>query len=280
MFLGHVMKNYSFRHIVHFRVIVLTAAIALIMIPVPAHTAQGPEQDTITIVSFSFPPILHATETGAFSGTMGETVKMLCEAANKKCNFRVVPLKRAYEQVRSGDADAMITINVGQLKDCCVPSDWSSPWSAGLFSSNGREAIPKTQEDLIGRSLIVVTGMKSPYFFAKDLDQMSADRSMTLFKAPKILSAVKMFLKRRSPLLWGGEDFKWYIEKLDKQAKYEFKPLFTKPVVVWVRRDKPAILARLNRAFEILSGTNALNRKNLLNPSLMKQRYIDAPFAN
>ena len=254
--------------------------LSLFVIPPAAIAAHDDKDKIISIVSFSFPPILHETSSGGFSGTMGETVKMLCETANIKCEFRVVPLKRAYQQLRAGDADALITINIGQLNDCCIPSDWASPWSAGFFSSAGEAAIPKTQEDLKDKSLIVVTGMKSPYSFAPALDQMATDRTLTLFKAPKILSAVKMFLKQRAPLLWGGEDFKWYLEKLDKNANYIFKPKMEIPVVTWIRRDKPEVLAHLNRAYEILSGTGTLDKKNLLIPSLMERRYVDAPFKN
>ncbi len=239
------------------------------------HTKEG--RKTVRIVSFSFPPILHYSEEGEFSGTMGETVKMLCEASELDCGFDVVPLKRAYDQLKSGTADALITINVGQLKDCCIPSEWSSPWTAGFFSSNGEGAIPTSEEELIGKKIITVIGMKSPYAFAKNLDQMSADDLVSVLKAPRILSAVKMFLSGRAPLLWGGEDFKWYIGKLDSDAQYVFKPLFKKPVVVWVRKDKPEILRRLNHAFSDLRKNGSLGDGNLLNPSLMKKHYVDAP---
>lgn len=177
--------------------------------------AEKPSR-TLTIASFSFPPILHEGVNGEFSGTMWETVKMLCETADLNCNFEIVALKRAYHRIRSGDVDALVTINIGQLKDCCLASDWSSPWSAGFFSTTAKENIPDSQEDLQGKTLIVVNSMKSPYLFAKDLDTMSDESRLTLYKAPHILSAVKMFLKNRAPLLWGGDDFKWYIRPVAK----------------------------------------------------------------
>lgn len=208
---------------------------------------------------------------------MWETVKMLCETADLNCNFEIVALKRAYHRIRSGDVDALVTINIGQLKDCCLASDWSSPWSAGFFSTTAKENIPDSQEDLQGKTLIVVNGMKSPYLFAKDLDTMSDESRLTLYKAPHILSAVKMFLKNRAPLLWGGDDFKWYIHKIKATAEYSFKPFVTIPVVVWVRKDKPEILELFNQAFAKLKETSKLEDKNLLSPALMKERYVDAP---
>ncbi len=262
------------------RGIVFAVLLVAILIPVssPAFATDPPKPLTATIASFSFPPILHTGVTGEFSGTMGETVKMLCQDAELTCDFMVTPLKRAYAQLRDGTVDALITINVNQLNDCCIPSDWSSPWTAGFFSSDGISAIPESREGLFGKALIVVNGMKSPYLFAKDLDKLHAERRLTLHKAPHILSSVKMFLVNRAPLLWGGEDFKWYIRKLDADARYDFKPFVKLPVVVWVRKDKPKILSLINEAFPRLRESKILGDKNLLNPTLMEQRYIDAPF--
>ena len=81
----------------------------------------------------------------------------------------------------------------------------------------------------------------------------------------------------RAPLLWGGEDFKWYIHKIDPQSKYDFKPFVKIPVVVWIRKDKPEILERFNMAFEKLKDANVLDEKNLIEPSLMQEKYSDAP---
>ena len=165
--------------------------------PSPAIAAKASSPLVVSIESFSFPPILHASESGEFSGTMGETVKALCKAGDMICNFTVVPLKRAYQHIKKGQSDALITINVGQLNECCIPSEWLSPWTAGFFSTAGLSAIPKTPEELSGKSLIVVQGMKSPYLFAKELDKMSEDKRLDLHKAPHILSSVKMFLANR-----------------------------------------------------------------------------------
>jgi len=269
------IRTYPFAGCLFFRQILL---LALVLVPLSAAASPPNPPLRVTIASFSFPPLLHTARDNVFSGTMGETVKYLCEVASITCNFTVMPLKRAYQKVRSGASNALITINVGQLTNCCIPSDWASPWTAGFFSSAGAEEIPKSAKDLTGRSMIMVNGMKSPYFFAKNLDQMAADKRLTLWKAPNILSSVKMFLRKRAPLLWGGEDFMWYIHKLDKNATYSFKPLFKKPVVIWVRKDKPEVLALFNRIFAKVKAAGQLDSKNLLIPALMQQRYIDAPF--
>ena len=256
---------------------ILTAVICLFT-SVGAFSAETGENRKVRIASFSFPPILHTATSGDFSGTMGETVKALCEKADLDCGFDVVPLKRAYKQLRNGSVDALITIDVRQLTDCCIASEWSSPWTAGFFSMGGSD-IPDTAQDLVGRSLIVVNGMKSPYSFAGDLDQMANDGRVALYRAPHILSSVRMFLHKRAPLLWGGEDFKWYLEKVDPATTYKFAPRFMKPVVVWVRKDRPDILSHLNQAFHELREKGEIGEAGLLNPRLMDERYQDAPFA-
>lgn len=240
----------------------------------------GDESDSISevrIASFSFPPLLHGTASGVFSGTMGETVKALCKAGQLNCQFSVLPLKRAYQDIKRGRVDALITINAGQLDECCIASEWSSPWSAGLFALDS-SAIPESQDELIGKSLIIVGSMKSPYIFAKDLDALSTSGKLKLIKAPNIETSVKMFIHKRASLLWGGEDFKWYFGKINANVAYRFKPLFTKPVVVWVRKDKPKVLEMLNLALKQLENSGSLDSNHLLSPNLMKQRYIDAPF--
>ncbi len=258
--------------------------IFLIVFALPAVSIAGNGSDNSNedlnalISSFSFPPLLHISETYEFSGTMGETLKFLCTEAGLKCAYEVVPLKRAYSKVRKKDSDAIITINVGQLKDCCIPSDWSVPWTAGLFSDKDVNNVPSSPKDLIGKSLIVVKGMKSPYAFAKNLDEMSDEGKVRLHRATNIVSSVRMLVKQRASLLWGGEDFKWYISKINKNYEYDFKPLITIPVVVWVHKDKPDILLKLNAAFKKLKDSNVLGIDNFLQPKLMAQKYIDAPF--
>lgn len=243
----------------------------------PAHATDIDSSVVITIDSFSFPPILHMSENGEFSGTMGETVKMLCETGGITCEFAIAPLKRVYQNVRSGEVDAMVTINVGQLTECCMPSDWAAPWTAGFFSSQSQRAIPEKPEDLIGEELIVVAGMRSPYLFAENLDQMAEDELLTLYKPRNILSAVRMWLKGRAPLMWGGEDFEWYINKINPMAEYTFEPIIELPVVIWVNKSKPEVLDILNQAFKKLTQQKLLDENNLIIPRLMQQRYQDAP---
>ena len=87
-----------------------------------------------------------------------------------------------------------------------------------------------------------------------------------------------MFLKDRAPLMWGGEDFEWYINKMNPEADYFFKPVIELPVVVWVNKNKPDVLNVLNQAFRKLTKQKLLDTNNLIIPQLMQQRYQDAPF--
>ena len=231
-----------FRSLVVFLVWMVTA--------LPSYGAETklPDPLPVKILSFPIPPLLHNTADGDFSGTLGETVKALCEAQNLACSFSVLPLARAYLQLRNGSGDALITLNFGQFKKCCSTSAWASPWSAGFFSSSSSMIIPETPKDLLGTSIIAVNGMKSPYLFAPNLDEMVARKELSLFSARDISTAVSMFIGKRAPLLWGSDDFTWYFEKIDNNADYIFTPRVTAPVVIWVRKEKQEILRRLNQA--------------------------------
>lgn len=84
----------------------------------PAAPLQKPI--VVSILSFPIPPLLHATEDGEFSGTMGETVKALCVEQFLDCRFTVLPLARAYMRLKNGQDDALITLDLGQFVDCCA----------------------------------------------------------------------------------------------------------------------------------------------------------------
>ena len=232
----------------------------------------------VTILSFEFPPLLHTARSGEFSGTMGETVKMLCEEAGLICRFRVVPLKRAYQELRNDRGDALVTIDLGQFNKCCLASKWAAPWSAGWFSMPEHKRIPANQEELEGEAVIVVQGMKSPYSFAPKLDEMAKRQKLSMFKATDIATSVGMFIHGRAPLLWGGEDFRWYFRKIDPQAKFVYTPRMTIPVVIWMRKERSKALERLNRAYQLMIEKRMIGENGLLEPSLMGERYQDAPF--
>ncbi len=236
------------------------------------------ERRPVTILSFEFPPLLHSTVSGGFSGTMGETVKALCERAKLDCRFKVVPLKRAYRALRSGAADGLITIDLGQFHDCCRASAWSSPWSAGWFSHPSVKQSPEKEGDLKDKSIIVVQGMKSPYKFAPNLNALVEENVVTVSKAASIATSVKMFLRDRAPLLWGGEDFKWYFGKIDPTAEYRYTPRMTLPVVVWMRKERSQVSDLLDAGYNELKEGRVLGANNLLSIPLMQARYQDAPF--
>ncbi len=231
----------------------------------------------IVIGSFSFPPLLHIAEDGTFSGTFGETVKLICEETAYECEFKVVPLKRAYADLRAGRVDALVTLDLGQFNECCVPSAWRAPWSAGLFSTLNKEAIPKSPEAMIGKSLIVVNGMRSPYSFLPNLDELSHAKKLKVFTAHNIRSSVVMFVRGRSPLLWGGEDFKWYLNKIAPDFRYYYESHFKTDVVLWTRTGKEDFIRAFNQAYLHLIETKALDEKSgMLIPFFMERRYKDA----
>ncbi len=240
--------------------------------------AKADSDRSLKIASFPIPPLLHESVNGTFSGTMGETVKVLCEEAKINCTFQIVPLKRAYRYLEQNHVDSLITLNAGQFNDCCIPSQWMSPWAAGFFANKSLDPIPQTPTDTLGHSLIVVNGMRSPYLFIPELEKWAKEKKVKLSVAKDIYSATRMFANERAGLLWGSDDFNWYFDKIGTSAKTNFLPLIVKPVVVWVRKEKQPLLAELNKAYRSLIDQNKLDRKNLLIPELMRRRYIDAPF--
>lgn len=261
------------------RFFMLTFLFCIIFIVSNQSDAIESERPTLKIASFPLPPILHMGLNGQFSGTMGETVKMLCEEANINCTFEIVPLKRAYQYLTSGKADALITLNLNQFNECCMPSQWTSPWSAGFFTRLDTETPPKQASDVLNKSLIIVNGMRSPYSFMPDLDLWDKEKRIHLFRALDVQTSVRMFNVKRADLLWGSDDFIWYFQKLKSPKTWEFHALTTNSVVLWVRNEKKEILDKLNISFTKLRAKNMLSEKNLLNDDVMKLRYSDAFFS-
>jgi len=252
--------------------------VALICTPCYGFNAASAEENAkqaLVIASFSFPPLLHLADDNSFSGTMGETVKAICEEAEIACSFKVVPLARAYSELKQGRVDALVTLDLGQFKDCCLVSDWHAGWSAGLFSTSAYNDIPSVEQEMLGRELIVVNGMRSPYSFLPRLDQMAEGEEIKLYKAKDVETAVLMFARDRAGLLWGGEDFRWYLHQVAPTKQYSYRPLFHKEVVLWVRKQKSKILDAFNAGYERLIEDKVIEEGGLLNPPLMKRRYKD-----
>ncbi|NVK17547.1 MAG: hypothetical protein HWE30_02500 [Methylocystaceae bacterium] len=233
-------------------------------------------QDKLVIGSFSFPPLLHLTENRKFSGTLSETIYETCEQAGIECVFRLLPLKRAYNDLRKNRVDGLVTLDLAQFNDCCLSSDWHSPWSAGFFSSDPYLSIPNKAEDTFDIPFIISHGMQSPYSFIPKMDEWIEQKKINVFKGKDIESAIRMFVHKRANLLWGGEDFKWYLNKIAPGFSYDYKPLFHKNVVLWVRKEKEEILNRFNQAYRKLIKENVIGHDGILAPKIMRQRYEEA----
>lgn len=227
----------------------------------------------IIIGSFSFPPLLHVTEDQGFSGTLTETVYGICEEAELDCTFKLLPLKRAYNDLRNNKVDALVTLNLGQFHDCCYSSDWFSPWSAGFFSNNPDLIIPSKPEDTFNTPFIIAHGMRSPYSFIPKMDEWIDQKKIQVFKGKDIESSIRMFARNRAELLWGGEDFKWYLQKIAPDFTYSYKPLFQKNVVLWIRKDKSHLLSRFNQAYHHLKTNSDIGENGMLSDDLMLERY-------
>ncbi len=241
----------------------------------PSSFAQN---KAIKLATFEYPPFFHSTIDGKFSGTIGETVAYMCEQSQITCHIEALPYKRAYQKLFNKQVDGLITIDVKTFQDCCISSDWNTPWIAGFFSEKPLDDIPDSPDQVLGKSLITVAGMKSPYEFMPNLTQWAKDKKISLFSANNIFTATRMFINNRADLLWGSEEFTWYFEKQHAQNRFNFRPLLTYSTVIWVHKDRPDILNKLNAGYALMQKNGALSKNNLLNEELMKARYVDAPF--
>lgn len=236
------------------------------------------QNNDIKLATFEYPPLFHSTKNGKFSGTIGETVAYMCEQSQITCHIEALPYKRAYQKLFNNQVDGLITIDVNTFQDCCLSSDWHTPWIAGFFSEKPLDEIPSAPDQVLGKTLISVAGMKSPYEFMPDLTQWAKDKKVGLFSANNIFTATRMFINNRADLLWGSEEFTWYFEKQHAQNRFNFRPLLSYATVIWVRKDRPDILTKLNAGYALMQKNGALNEKNILTDDLMKTRYVDAPF--
>lgn len=250
----------------------------IFIFPFFSNSSVAAERQKVVIASFPFPPLLHLAEDGSFSGKLGETVKFICEEANLDCEFRISPLKRSYAELRTGKVDALITLDLSQFSECCLPSHWFSPWSAGIFSKGAYEDIPITPSQIMGDHLIVVNGMKSPYSFIPDLDDLAQTGDLHVYKAQNIEASVRMFINDRAGFLWGGEDFSWYMKKMAPQLNYTYKALFSKNVVLWIRKENNSFLDKFNKAYQHTIMNKLISNDGILISKLMAKRYKDAPF--
>ena len=127
-----------------------------------------------------------------------------------------------------------------------------------------------------GRDLIVVNGMRSPYSFLPDMDELAAQKTIKLFKAKDVQTAVLMFANGRADLLWGGEDFFWHLRRLTPGKPYAYRALFRKDVVLWVHKRKTGTLALFDAAYRCMAETGMISMNGLLAPDIMRARYLDA----
>jgi ABC-type amino acid transport substrate-binding protein len=255
-------------------------AVIFVMLTVPIAAISAENRPTMVRVDFAayeYPPLYHTSVEGNFSGTLGETIKEMCQEGGLDCRAQMYPIARAYDLVLSGSADMTISGKHPRFDDCCVATEWSYPWSAGLFSALPESEVPKTESEMLGRSLIVVRGWRSPYRFMPNFDQLVADKKITVYYPDSNFGAIQMLNNGRADLLWGSIDFLWYLEKLNLSGKFEYTELLKIPIVLWVDKTKQDVVEGLNSGFDNLQSKELLDDQNLLLPHLMEEVFQDAP---
>lgn len=234
------------------------------------------DQARVNFSVYEYPPLYHTAESGRFSGTLGETILQICQLQQLDCLPTMMPIARAYEQVIAGESDMTISATHPRFADCCSATDWSYPWSAGFFSRSA-EGVPGSEEEMKGRSMVVVRGWRSHYRFLPNFDQMVADNEIRVFYANSNYSAIQMLKSGRAELLWGSVDYLWYLDELNLSDQFHYAERLQIPIVLWVNKQRPELLEKLNQGFEQLKQTGQLDKQNLLRPDLLHPLYEDAP---
>jgi ABC-type amino acid transport substrate-binding protein len=247
-------------------------------ISAPVLAADGQELNhRVDFALYEYPPLYHTSVEGNFSGTVGETIKEMCREGGLDCITEMYPIARAYDLTTLEIADMTISGKHPRFEECCVATEWTYPWSAGFFSALPGIEIPMTESEMVGKSVIIVRGWRSPYRFMPNFDQLVAEKKITVYYPDSNISAIQMLDSGRADLLWGSIDFFWYIEKLNLTGKFDYTERLKIPLVLWVNKTETQIINGLNKGFGVLKEKRVLDEQNLLVPEIMKKVFQDAP---
>jgi hypothetical protein len=256
-----------------------------VVFQLPAKTLKQELNDLpqidVNIASFHFPPYTHRTEKGRVSGKAVETIKAFCTIARMKCEVILYPTARAYMSIENGTSDVLMTADIPRFVSCCDYSKWSYPFIAGLITERSNDDIPFKEVSLKGHSLVMVRGWQSIYDVYPNLKDLAAKGEVELIETNSIESAIKIYGRSRTSLLWGSRKvFEWYFDQMSLQWKEEnFKPLVSSSAGIWISKKSEHhkdILNRFNLAFQMFKEQGSLDKENFLEPSLMKQVYVEA----
>jgi len=236
-----------------------------------------PEQERINIAFFEYPPLGHLARSGHLSGIAVETVREICFQAGLNCYFRLLPVARVYRSVVSGDAQVIMTGSHPSFDACCRLAQWQYPWSAGIYSRAPESMIAETEDELKYHKMIIIRGWRSNFRYFPNLQSLSDNGLVKLSVAQDSLGAIRMLQRDRAEYMWGGDSFHWYLQKLGLEDEFNFKPLISIPLGLWVDKDRPDILQALNRGFKKMKDKGLLNASHQrLNDELMSQRLEEA----
>lgn len=242
-----------------------------------AESSSNAGNERIVIAFFEYPPLAHLTHSGRVSGQVIETVREICIHAGLDCELRILPVARVYRSVFNGSASVIITGRHPNFGDCCKVTNWQFPWTAGIYSRQPSEMIAVTEEELKSHKMIVVRGWRSPYRYFENLEELTKDGVIKLALAQDNISAIRMLEHERAEYMWGGSHFGWYLEKSGLTGQFNYKPLISSPLALWVDKNRPDIRLALNKGYERLLEKGMLNADgSRLRDSLMKTRYEDA----
>lgn len=247
---------------------------ALLLLLFFPYGALYADTSRVDVAFFDYPPLAHMTDEGRISGEVIETVRAICEQGGLTCRFRLLPVARVYRSVNSGDASVIITGRHPSFADCCEVGQWQFPWDAGIYSRAPLSMVPENEAQLKYNRMIVIRGWRSPFRYFKNLEQMAESGHVELARAQDNISAIRMLQHNRAEYMWGGGHFRWHLRQLGLENQFNYKPLISSPLGLWVDRNRPDILIALNRGYQQLKRAGALDDSGQqLSDALMSERY-------
>lgn len=226
--------------------------------------------------TFESPPLYYTSTKGNFSGALGETVKALCRESRLNCTITMFPVARAYHNIEVGETQVLLTGKYDRFKECCISSLWEYPWKAGLFSRLPMDEIPKNERELVGSSLIMVRGWQSIYRTFPNLERLAGGNTVSVYTASNDDNAIEMLHRQRAQFLWGGDNYLWKMENMGLGGEFNYRPLLTVPVVLWISKKEPEIIKRFNYGYKQLLDAQQLGDKQLLLPAILTP-ILEAP---
>ena len=226
------------------------------------------ERLSLKIAGYDYPPLYYVNKSKQIEGVFFNVIKKMCDLQNFDCQFIASSAARSYKQLEDQSIDILITGKIARFNDCCKTTDWSYPWTGGIYSRNELSK-PVGSSLLLDKSLVIPLGLELPFFVFKELKAQQESNITSVINARTARLTLKMFGKGRGDFIWSSIETEALLREYsdDKAATYYFYPLITIPVVAWVNVSNPEydkIVNGFNNAYIELKALKKVAHNGLL----------------